>query len=50
MPWEATEQLKTHKPDLQQILYNLIGEVGKKNKRKMWVFSGDCEKHRTPEM
>ena len=38
MPWEATEQLKTHKPDLQQIPYNLIGEEGKKNKRKMWVF------------
>ncbi|KAF2544144.1 hypothetical protein F2Q68_00032517 [Brassica cretica] len=35
MPWEETEQLKTHKPDLQQIPYNLIGEEDKKNKRKI---------------
>ena len=34
MPWEATEQLKTHKPDLQQIPYNLIGEEGKEEQEK----------------
>ena len=34
MLWEATEQLKTHKPDLQQIPYNLIGEEGKEEQEK----------------
>ena len=34
MPWEATEQLKTHKPVLQQIPYNLIGEEDKEKQEK----------------
>ena len=34
MLWEATEQLKTHKPDLQQIPYNLTGEEDKKEQEK----------------
>ena len=51
MPWEATEQLKTHKPDLQQIPYNLTGEEDKEEQEKeVNLFSGDGEKHRTPKM
>ena len=34
MPWESTEQLKTHKPDLQQIPYNLTGEEDKEKQEK----------------
>ena len=34
MPWESTEQLKTHKPDLQQVPYSLTGEEGKEEQEK----------------